>query len=234
MSNIEERHFHSIESLGEDLARSVAADLRAAILRRASASIAISPRPALLPFYVALRAQPGVDWSHVQITLTDERWVAPGSEGSGEHFVRQHLIRDDVLDARFVALWRRNLKPIEAIPEIAESFSRMPRPLDTVVLGLDEDGGIAALVPGIAGLEAMLNPNWSVPAAPSRAPGDAFECVTLTLRALLDSHRIHLVVAGNGACRAYEASLANTAGRTPVRALLAQRRTPVVVMKTDG
>jgi len=234
MSNIEERDFHSIESLGEALALSVAADVRAGIVRRAVASIAISPRAALLPFYVALRAQPDIDWSHVQITLTDERWVAPGSEGSGEHFVRQHLIRDDVLDARFLGLWRRGLKPIESIPEIAETFSRMPRPLDTVVITVDEDGGIAALVPGIAGLEAMLNPNWAVPAAPSRAPGDAFERVTLTLRALLDSQRIHLVVATDGARLAYEQALADGTGRTPVRALLAQRRTPIVVLKIDG
>ena len=234
MSNIEERGFDSIESLGEALARSVAADLRAAILRRAAASLAISPQPALIPFCVALRAQPDIDWAHVQVTLTDERWVAPGSEGSGEHFLRRHLIRGDVLDASFVGLWRRNLKPIEAVPEIAESFSRMPRPLDAVLLELDEDGGIAALVPGIPGLEAMLNPNWAVPAAPSRTPGESDERVTLTLRALLDAQRIHLVVAGDGARRAYDEALADRAGRTPVRALLAQRRTPIVVLKLDG
>lgn len=234
MSNIEERGFDSIESLGDGLARSVAADLRAAILRRAAASLAISPRPTLIPFCVALRMQPGIDWSHVQITLTDERWVSPGADGSGEHFLRRHLIRDDVLDARFVGLWRHDLKPIEAMPEIAESFSRLPRPLDAVLLELDEDGGIAALVPGITGLEAMLNPNWAVPAAPSRAAGESDERVTLTLRALLDAQRIHLVVAGGGACRAYDEALADRAGRTPVRALLAQRRTPVVVLKLDG
>lgn len=196
--------------------------------------MAISPRVALATFCVALRSQPDIDWTRVQITLTDECWVAPGSEHSGEHFLRQNLVRDDVLDARFLGLWRRDLRPIEAAPEIAEFLSRMPRPLDAVVLEVDEEGGIAGLIPGIPGLDAMLNPNWSVPAAPSRIPDEPIERVTLTLRALLDAHRVYLVVARPGAHGAYAGALASGAARSPVRALLAQRRTPIVVMKVDG
>ena len=232
--SFEERDFLSIEALGTALAEAVAADLRSGIVQRTAASVAISPRPALLPFCAALRTQPGVDWSRVHITLTDECWVAPGSEHSGEHFLRRHLVRDDVLDARFVGLWQRDRKPIEAAPEIAERLARLPRPIDAVVLELGEDGDIAALIPGIPGLDAMLNPNWAVPAAPSRVADAAFERVTLTLRALLDSHRVYLVVASRGAGAAYAEALEANASRSPVRALLAQRRTPIVVLRTPG
>lgn len=232
--SIEERDVSSVGALGVALAEAVAADLRSGIVRRSAASLAISPRPTLLPFCVALRAQPDVDWSRVQITLTDECWVAPGSERSGEHFLRQHLVRDDVLDARLLGLWRRDRTPIEAAPEIAEFLSRMPRPLDAVVLEVGDEGEIAGLIPGIPGLDAMLNPNWSVPAAPSRVPDEAVERVTLTLRALLDSHRVYLVVASAGAHRAYADALASGPARSPVRALLAQRRTPIVVLTVTG
>jgi 6-phosphogluconolactonase len=232
--NIQERAFPSLDTLGSALAESVASDLRSGILRRSAASLAISPRRAIVPCCLALRSQPGIDWPRVQITLTDECWVTPGSERSGEHFVRQHLVRDDVLDARFHGLWRPERRPIDAAPEIAEFLSRMPRPLDAVVLELDEDGAIAALIPGIPGLDAMLNPNWSVPAAPARVPGESFERVTLTLRALLDAQRAYLVIASDAAQRAYVAALAPGAARSPVRALLAQRRTPIVVMRADG
>jgi 6-phosphogluconolactonase len=231
MSIEEQRDFPSVESLGAALAEAVAADLRSGVTRRATASIAISPRPALMTFCVALRAQPGVDWSRVHITLADECWVAPGSEHSGEHFLRQHLVRDDVLDARFVGLWLRDRRPIEAAPEIAERISRLPRPLDAVVLALGDDGAVAALIPGIPGLEAMLNPNWAVPAAPSRVPDESFERVTLTLRALLDAHRVYLVVASPQAAAIYAEAIEANASRSPVRALLAQRRTPIVVMR---
>ena len=112
-----------------------------------------------------------------------------------------------------------------------ELLSRMPRPLDAVVLELGDEGEIAALIPGIPGLDAMLNPNWSVPAAPSRAPDQAFERVTLTLRALLDAYRVYLVVVSPGAHRAYADALESGSARSPVRALLAQRRTPIVVMR---
>jgi 6-phosphogluconolactonase len=231
---IDERELGSIEALGVALAESVAADLRSGIVRRTAASVAISPRPSLLTFLVALRAREGIDWSRVQIMPTDECWVAPGSERSGEHFLRRHLVRDDVLDARFLGLWRPGCRPIEAVPEISDVISRMPRPLDAVVLELGEQGEIAALVPGIPGLDAMLNPNWSVPAAPSRVPDDPIERVTLTLRALIDAYRVYLVVAGPGAHRAYADARSAGSARSPVQALLAQRRTPVVVMKVDG
>lgn len=232
--SIEERSFPSIEALGADLAESIAADLRSGIVRRASASIAISPRPALVPFCVALRAQPELDWSHIHITLTDECWVAPGSEYSGEHFLRRHLVRDDVLDARFHGLWRPERRPIEAAPELAERLSRLPRPMDAVVLELGDQGAVAALIPGIPGLDAMLNPNWAVPVAPSRVPQETFERVTLTLRSLLDARRIYLVVASAAARDAYREALRAGAARTPVRAVLGQGRTPVVVLQVDG
>ena len=232
--SIEEREFSSIELLSAALAESVAADLRSAVVRRAEASLAISSRPALMAFCAALRVQQGVDWSRVHLTLTDECWVAPGSEHSGEHLLRQSLVRDDVLDARFLGLWQRDRRPIEAVPEIAERLSRLPQPLDAVVLEVGEDGAVAALIPGIPGLDAMLNPNWAVPAAPSRVPDDPIERVTLTLRALLDTHRVYLLVASTGARRAYADALASGTVRSPVRALLAQRRTPVVVLLVKG
>lgn len=232
--SIEEREFPSIEALCDALAESVAADLRSGVVRRAAACLAISPRLALMPFCVALRAQQGVDWSRVHITLTDECWVAPGSEHSGEHFLRQHLVRDDVLDARFLGLWQRDRRPIEAVPEIAERLSRLPQPLDAVVLEVGDDGAVAALIPGIPGLDAMLNPNWAVPAAPSRVPDDPIERVTLTLRALLDTHRVYLLVASSGARQAYAEALASGAARSPVRALLAQRRTPIIVLRVNA
>lgn len=225
--SIEEHRFESAQEAGAALAQAVAADLRTGILRRGAASLAISPRPGLAGFCEALRAQ-ALDWSRVQITLTDEAWVAPGSAHSGEHLLRRQLLQDAALDARLVGLWTPDSTPIMAAPQVAERLLLLPRPFDAVVLEPGAEGQVAALFPGMPALEAMLNPNWAVPAAPARAPDETFERITLTLRSLLDASRIYLFAAGEDAEAGYAAAL-QAGARSPLRALLAQNRTPVEV-----
>jgi 6-phosphogluconolactonase len=229
---IEERRFEKQAQLALALAEAVAEDLRTGLTRQAAASLAVCARPDLFAFFAALRTQP-LDWSRVEIALTDECWVPPSSEQSCERVLRRHLIRDEVLDARLIGLWTNDPRPIQAAPEIAERLTRMTRPYDAVVLDVGEDGRVAGLFPGMPGLSAMLNPNWAVPAAPARDPDEDVDRVTMTLRALLDSRRIYLVPAGEGPRAAYARAI-EAKNASPVRALLAQNRTPVTVMLCDA
>ncbi len=95
------------------------------------------------------------------------------------------------------------------------------------------DGRVAALFPGMPGIDAMLNPNWAVPAAPARDPDDDVDRITLTLRALLESRRIYLVPFGAGPRAAYARAL-EARNPSPVRAVLAQNRTPVTVILAEA
>lgn len=230
---IDERHFDTRHEAALALASAVAADLRTGLTRQAAASLAVCVRPDLFTFFEALRAEP-LGWSRIEIALTDECWVPPGSEQSCERLLRRHLMQDDVLDARLIGLWTQDRKPIQAAPEIAERLSRMNRPFDAVVLDVGDDGRVAGLFPGMPGLDAMLNPNWAVPAAPARSPDEDVDRITMTLRALLDSRRIYLVPVGVGPKAAYARALEGGKQGSPVRALLAQKRTPVTVILADG
>jgi 6-phosphogluconolactonase len=229
---IDERRFDSASEASLALAATVADDLRRGLTRQAAAALAVCARPVLAPFFEALSAQV-LDWSRVQIALTDECWVPPGSVHSAERLLRRHLIRQEVLDARLVSLWTNDARPIQATPEIADRLMRMTRPFDAVVLDVGEDGRVAGLFPGMPGLDAMLNANWAVPAAPAKAPDEDMDRITMTLRALLDAHRIYLVPVGVGPRAAYARALEGKNG-SPVRALLAQRRTPVSVVLVDS
>lgn len=229
---IDERRFDSSQAAAHALAVAVGDDLRTGLMRQAAASVAICARPALVPFLEELRQQK-LDWSRVEIVLTDECWVPPASDDSCERLLRRHLLRDDVLDARLVGLWTPDRTPIQASPEIAERLTRTTRPYDSVVLDVGDDGRVAGLFPGMPGLDAMLNPNWAVLAAPARSGDESVERITMTLRALLDSRRIYLLPQGAGPRSAYGRAL-EARNAMPVRALLAQNRTPVTVLLADG
>lgn len=174
-----------------DLAQAVADDLRAGLDRRGVASLILSASPALVPFLQSLREQ-ALDWSRITLVPSDECWVDAREPESREGLLRRHLVRDAVLDATVISLRASGRRPLDAIVTIGELLSRLPRPFDAVVLEAGAGGEVAALHPGMPGLEAMLNPTWAVQAAPAQIPGDPLERVTLTLRPLLDTQRLHL------------------------------------------
>lgn len=223
-----EQQFESSTQAAQALAAAVAENLRQGIAARGTASLVTWSEPAGGAFLKALRAQV-LDWSKVQITLSDERWVAPGTQGSRETLLRKRLFQGDVLDARLISLWTGDAKPIQAVVEATERIARMPRPFDAVVLGLGDDGHVAGLYAGMPALDAMLNPTWALNVATSIAPKAPVEGLTLTLHALSDTRNLYLSVAGPIASRVYAETRAG-AMDYPVAALLRQRRVDLSVV----
>ncbi len=74
-----------------------------ALSRRPAASLVVSGGATPYPMYAQL-AQHKLDWSRVQITLADERWVATDHADSNERRVRASLLRHGAAAARFIGL----------------------------------------------------------------------------------------------------------------------------------
>ncbi len=55
------------------------------------------------PVYDRLARQ-DLAWDQVTVTLTDERWVDPGSDQSNEGLIRRRLMVEKAADARFLPL----------------------------------------------------------------------------------------------------------------------------------
>jgi 6-phosphogluconolactonase len=222
--------FADLVALSRALADQIAAALKAAIAARGLASLVVSGGKSPLQLFEQLRAEK-LDWSRVCIALADERWVDPGDAESNEKLVREHLLRGPAAGARFHGLKNGAPTPDMGAVSAWETFARVPRPFDAVVLGMGDDGHTASLFPGSPNLPRALNQSAVAGCVGMWAPVPPQPRLSLNLGALLDSRRIVLLISGAGKWRTYLAAGApGPEQEMPVRAVLRQSHTPVQVM----
>jgi 6-phosphogluconolactonase len=181
-----------------------------------------------IPAYQVLKDWP-IDWSRVEITLSDERWVDPASPDSNEGMLRRQLLTGGAAKARFTPLWSAESSP-EAAARRAEPAIRRLLPFDIVLLGLGEDGHIASLFPGSPVLAEGLDPDSGrlCIGAPQATLPPKVERISLTLRALLDARLV--VILASGEVKKGILSAALHGAELPVRAVLAQDWIPVRIL----
>jgi len=227
-SDLSAQRYADIETLSRELATLIAGSLAAAISARGLASLVVSGGRSPVRLFEILRTQP-LDWDRVCVALADERWVGPEDPASNERLVRDFLLKDHAASARFLGL--KNGAPTPDLGAVSawETFARVPRPFDAVILGMGDDGHTASLFPGSPNLPSALNAAagcvgmWS-PVAPHPR-------LSLNLTALLDSRRIAVLITGESKWHTYAAACAaGPVEDMPVRAVLRQSRTPVDVL----
>jgi 6-phosphogluconolactonase len=235
MSSDPALHRHSdFDTLSRELASQIAASLNAAIAARGLASLVVSGGKSPIKFFEYLRAQ-AVDWSRVCVALADERWVEPSDSNSNERLVRDVLLKDRAAAARFLGL--KNGAPTPDLGAVSawETFARVPRPFDVVMLGMGADGHTASLFPGSPNLLKSLNPEASAGCVGMWAPTPPQARLSLNLTALLDARRIVVLIEGESKWRTLLAArAAGPVQEMPVRAVLRQERTPVEVWTNAG
>src|SRR5260370_42066116 len=187
--------YADIETLSRELAMLIAGSLTAAIGARGLASLVVSGGRSPVRLFEILRMQP-LEWDRVCVALADERWVAPDDAGSNERLVRDVLLKDHAASARFLGL--KNGAPTPDLGAVSawETFARVPRPFDTVILGMGDDGHTASLFPGSPNLPRALNPAAAAGSVGMWAPVPPQPRLSLNLTALLDSRRIVVLFTG--------------------------------------
>jgi 6-phosphogluconolactonase len=222
--------FTDIESLSRTLSGQIAAALRTAIAARGLASLVVSGGKSPITLFEMLRSET-LDWSSVCIALADERWVDPSDPDSNEKLVRDVLLKDAAAAARFLGLKNGAPTPDMGAVSAWQTFARVPRPFDVVVLGMGDDGHTASLFPGSPNLSKALNSSAAAGCVGMRAPAAPQPRLSLNLSALLDSRRIVLAIPGKDKWPVYIAACADgPIEDMPVRAVLRQSHTPVEVM----
>jgi 6-phosphogluconolactonase len=199
--------FGSPREAAQEAADAIASALRDAVLERGSAAFIASGGRTPEPVYDML-ARADLPWDKVHVTLTDERWVDPGSAKSNERMVRDRLFIERAAAALFTPLKTAHTGPDEAVTEVAGRLETI-LPADVVLLGMGEDGHTASLFPG----------------GPVEAGGLAVGAGTrlsLTLEALQPRGLTVLLISGEAKRRVLEE------GRgLPVHILLERTKAPV-------
>ena len=178
--------------------------------------------------YEQLRERP-IDWSRVDVTLGDERWVPPSSPDSNQGMLQAELLQGGAAPARLVPLWRDLASP-EATAEAAEPDIAALLPFEVVLLGMGEDGHFASLFPGSPALAEGLDldtPRLCI-GVPAGAPAPPQPRISLTLRALVETRLVVLLITGEAKLRMLRSAMAGA--DLPVRALLVQSRAPVRIL----
>jgi len=208
------------------LAAAVAANLQDGLRRRGRASLIVPGGRTPIAFLEQLAAQ-SLGWSEVTVSLSDERLVPANHADSNETLVRRHLAKGAAASARFVSLVGPDPSS-GAQPAIAErALAAMPRPFDAVVLGMGEDGHTASLFPGAPGtLEALdaARPQQAALIRPDSAPHAR---VSLTMRALLDTRVVMILIEGESKRAAIERAAVGDPAQHPIAAFLQQTAVPV-------
>ena len=178
--------------------------------------------------YETLKDWP-LDWSRVDVTLTDDRFVPPDSKESNEGMVRRRLLKGAAAAAGFTPLWSEAVSPEEAAAR-AEPAIRALGTMDAVLLGVGPDGHICSLFPGSPQLAEGLDPNAQrlVIGVPKAGQPPFVPRISLTLPAILNSKLVVILVSGAGKKQPIEAALGGA--DLPVRAVLQQDRTPVRIL----
>ncbi len=175
-------------------------------------------------------ADTAVDWSRVTVTLSDERWVDPSDPASNEAMLRRELLHGPAAAARFTPLYRPVQTPDEALADVTRELDHLTRPFSAVLLGMGNDGHFASLFPDAARLSELLDPVGAEVCASVRTSASPVPRISLTLSALLNTHRIHLLIFGDDKRAVLEKAAANRDAELPITALLHQTETPVHVL----
>jgi 6-phosphogluconolactonase len=169
-------------------------------------------------------ASAALDWSRVDLSATDERWVPANDDASNWRLLQQGLPQTACLDPR------QGTTPELAVQGWQAQLSAW-LPLDAVLLGMGEDGHFSSLFAHMSGLVAALDPSGGPACLLAQAPSEPRLRLSTNLALLAATQWLGLLVFGAAKRELLEAVLADTqASRAlPVHGLIWRTEQPVQV-----
>ncbi|MGI1661671.1 6-phosphogluconolactonase [Palleronia sp. KMU-117] len=199
-----------------DVANVLAGEINATLMHEDRCTLAVPGGTTPGPVFQSLCAAK-LDWSRVDVLLTDERWVDEGDPRSNARLLRQTLLTNRAAAARFHPFYRAGQSPDEAAPDLGDMVTRL-LPVSVLLLGMGADMHTASLFPGADGLGAALASD-APPVLPITAPGSGEARVTLTAPVLDGAMSTHVLVTGAEKHAALERAAQLTPAEAPIRSV---------------
>ncbi|MGJ8588795.1 MAG: 6-phosphogluconolactonase [Yoonia sp.] len=204
------------EMMMMDLADKLASELSSALRANDTASLAVPGGTTPGPILDSLCAV-DLEWSRVQVMLTDERWVPETSERSNTRLLRQRLLTNRAAAATYVPLYADAPTPEEKLPELATALVSA-LPISVLLLGMGADMHTASIFPGADQLDLALHGSDLLVAM--RAPGAPEPRITLSAAVLKAAMSCHIVIVGAEKRAALEKARHLSPEEAPVAAVL--------------
>ena len=189
------------------------------------ASVIVSGGTSPQQCMAALAATP-LDWSRVQVVLSDERWVSPDLEDSNEKMVRESLLVDKAAAAELLPIYAKDVSPAERCEQLQDPLPKLP--FSCSLIGMGADGHFASLFPDAENLEAGLDVESDYLYLPITTAASPHPRISMTLAGISRSDEIVLLFFGQEKLEIFEQAKAMSNG-FPLSRLLRQKRAPVSV-----
>lgn len=171
----------------------LAQDLTAALASRARATFVVPGGTTPGPIFDRL-CRVDLDWTRVDVMLSDERWLPEDDARSNTRLLRQRLLIDRAAAAGYLPLYAAYEHPEQGLSALAAGLE--PHlPIAVMLLGMGADMHTASLFPGADKLALGLAPDAPV-LVPMRAAGAPEARITLSARVLDASEYKHIVIMG--------------------------------------
>jgi len=211
---------NSSESLVVDLARSISEILIDAINKSGRASLAVSGGRTPKPLFEELSLI-NLDWSRVDLTLVDDRWVDSDHKDSNELLVKTHFIKNKAARVNFVPLKNDAQSAKEGVPLSEEALKNIDMPFDIIILGMGTDGHTASLFPCSDELPVGMDLNTMshlVATNPKTAP---YERISLTAKSIFNAKKVILHLNGSAKLHTLEEAMnLSDSSQMPIYAFL--------------
>ncbi|GAA6207458.1 6-phosphogluconolactonase [Cognatishimia sp. WU-CL00825] len=209
--------YSDFDMMAIDVANAIAGDLTAALQHEDRVLFAVPGGSTPGPIFDDLCAA-DLDWSRVDVILTDERWVPADSPRSNTTLLRERLLVNRASKARLLPLYADAPQPEDAISGLIDNLTGL-LPIDVAVLGMGPDMHTASLFPDSDELVAALDSAAPV-LLPVRPKSQPEARVTLAAHVLNGALRKHVVFRGKEKYQALDAARHLPAKQAPIRAVM--------------
>lgn len=205
------------EMMAMGLANRLASDLRAALEQRERVLLVVPGGTTPGPVFDDLCGV-DIDWSRIDVLLSDERWRPEVHVRSNTRLIRERLLVERAARARLLPLYARTETPEEAIGQLIAGIEGS-LPISVLLLGMGADMHTASLFRNGDNIEAALRRDAPV-LLPMRVPDEPEPRVTLSARVLNGALRKYIAITGADKRAALERARTCTAMDAPVSAVL--------------
>lgn len=205
------------EMLAINLANVLAGKLTAALMHEDRATLVVPGGTTPGPVFDAL-CDADLDWSRVDIILSDERWVPENDPRSNAALIRARLLTGRAAQASFHAFYAGGDDPEKTLSQVEARIAPL-LPAAVALLGMGADMHTASLFPRGDNLRLALDPGAPILVA-MRAPGLDCTRVSLSVPALRGTMSLHLVIIGEDKRAALDRAATLAPEEAPVAAIL--------------